>query len=301
MLYSFLLSAAAIAPAPAQATVIASNGIWDLLLRFIWLPFLTPLIIWGIKRFYNTHVSVKEVKKPTDPDIQGFKTLYNSRIKEELRIDAEEILKYIGRQENNSVEHYLYLCKRNKRVVGFVKFMVSLQDKYLFLAYIAVDEHDEFAKKCGVEKMCKKMIRKYFKPLRATHFITEIEQGNGGKYYTSFAKLINRYAKSFKHEAYYIDVPYIQPYMPGENLSSTPEDFLSLIYIPYYNLENTVLSKEEFLKIVNFIYFNIYGPSCNSLKCDCTSYNCYLYELVENYRNDYSDYINLISLGGKSV
>lgn len=273
------------------------NSVITFLMEYFWLPLIIPLIIFVTKSIFDNALTVKEIKNVNDRDIEGFCNLYNSRIKDELRIDVEEILQFIGRNSNSNVKHHLLICKHKGNVVGFLKFMISNPEKYLFIAYIAIDNKNKQALNHGVEKMIRKTVRKYFKPKRASIMITEIEQGERGKYYTVLARLISRYAKRYKLNAYYIDCPYIQPQMPGEESNPTPEDFLSLIYVPYYNLENQVITKQDFLDIINFIYFGIYGPSCNSLMCDCKSYNQYLMNLVNEYRQSYSDYITLYPLG----
>lgn len=272
--------------------------ILKLILEYIWIPIGVPILIFVAKKIGESFLSVKEIKKATDKDAEGFRQLYNTRIKEELRIDAEEILKFVGRNSNSNVEHHLFVCKHKGGVVGFIKFMISKPTKYLFIAYIAVDKEDRQASDRGVEKMVRKIIRKYFKDSKAHFMITEIEQGPRGNYNTSLAKLIARYAKAFKFDAYYIDVPYIQPQMLGEESTPTEEDFLSLIFVPFYKMENGVISKTEFINIIEFIYFGIYGPSCNEVMCDCGSYNKYLIKLVEEYKRSFNDYISLIQLGG---
>lgn len=268
------------------------------ILEYIWVPVVVPLIIFLVYNFYKDLIYVKEIKKATDRDIESFKDLYNSRIKEGMRIEAEEILEFVDRQQNDNVEHHLFICKHNKKVVGFIKFMVSKLRKSIFIAYIAIDKDDKVAKECAVKKMINKVLKKYFNPQNAHLIITEIEQGPKGKYLTAFAKIIARYASDYKHDTYYVDAPYIQPKMPGEENQITQEDFMSLIYIPYYKVGNDVISKKEFIDIIEFIYYDIYGPSCNEVMCDCNKYNTYLGELIKDYKKDCEEYIDLKKIGG---
>lgn len=269
-----------------------------LLLQFFWVPLIVPVIVFIVKYITKRILIIREIKKGTDKDINSFIELYNNRISQSLRIDVEAILRFVGREQKTDVTHHLLICKHSGKVVGFMKFMVSKPQKCIFIAYIAKDKTDSVANEKAVTKMLLRVMRKYFKHKYADRIITEIEQGDKGEYNTSLAKIISRYAKAFKFTAYFIDVPYIQPKMPGEESFVTSEDLMSLIYVPIKPLDNNVLSKNSLIQLIEFIYFEIYGPSCNEVMCDCISYNKYLGEIIKTYKSDFDDYINLIPLGG---
>ena len=273
-------------------------NIGKILLQYIWAPLLVIAIAWCCKKIRKSYLYVKEIKKPTDPDIEGFKDLYSVRIKDDMRIEAEEILKFIGRRDETDVEHHLYICKRKGKVVGFIKFMISNTSKILFIAYIAVDKNDRVSNSCGMEKMLKKVAKKQFKKDKVLRIVTEIEQGEKGNYNTPLSKIIARYARAYNHDAFYVDVPYFQPNMPGDDSKATKENCMSLIYVPYYKVENKVIPKTELINIIEFIYFEIYSPCCNELKCDCGGYNLYLTNIIDKYKSDFPDYIDLVRLGG---
>ena len=284
----------------STATAVNASPIpeWiKLILQFIWVPIIVPIFVFLVKKITKNILTVKEITNATDQCIAGFIDLYKKRIKQDLRIDAETILAFIDKKNNDNVSHHLYICKHAGKVVGFVKFMVSHPKKSIFVAYIAIDQNDEIANKRGVNELLKKLVHKFFKPRCPNNIIVEIEQGKGGNYNTSLARTIRRYASAYNHDAYYIDAPYIQPKMPGENASITSEDFLSLIFIPYYKPENAVISKNDYIKIIEFIYFDVYGPSCNDVVCDCRAYNDYLSNLISMYKSDHNDYINLVKIG----
>lgn len=269
-----------------------------LALQFIWVPLIVPIIVFLVKYITKRILFVREIKKGTDKDINAFIDLYNNRISQALRIDVEEILKFVGRRQNSDVTHHLLICKHSSKVVGFIKFMVSKPKKCIFIAYIAKDKTDPVANEKAVTKMLNKVSRKYFNAKYADRIVTEIEQGEKGEYNTSLAKIISRYATAYKFTAYYMDIPYIQPKMPGEESFVTSEDLMSLIYVPLKRLDNNVLSKNSVIQIIEYLYFEIYGPSCNEVMCDCNKYNKYLGELIKAYQSDFDDYINLIPLGG---
>lgn len=130
-----------------------------MLLQFIWVPIIIPILFFIAKKLFRNALVVKEIKKKTDKDIAGFVSLYKKRIKESMRIDSEEILAFINRKNKTNVDHHLYVCKHDGKVVGFVKFMISKSRKGMFIAYIAVDHEDQQANKVGVQKLLKKMLR----------------------------------------------------------------------------------------------------------------------------------------------
>lgn len=96
-----------------------------------------------------------------------------------------------------------------------------------------------------------KIGKKIFNPKVATCIITEIEQGDNGAYRTPLSLLISRYAKMLGKTSYYIDLPYIQPQMPDDNNKAINDEFLSLLYIPYYSKENNYIAKANCSKLFN--------------------------------------------------
>ena len=250
-----------------------------------------PLII----IFLKSVLCVKEIKKGTAPEIEEFINLYNLRIKENLRICAEEILKFIERREGESVEHHLYVCKKLSKTVGFIKFMYSEQYKYVFIAYTAIDKEDPVARQYAFNLMLRKIYKKYLKKKKATMILTEIERGTNG--ITGLAKLISRHTKRFNKQSYIFDFDYLQPSMPDDEYGDVNEEILSLVYVPMYTMVNMRMSKNELLSILQTIYFEIYYPSCNEITaCDCNDYNLYLDSIMDMYKSVLPEYIDLIAI-----
>lgn len=268
-----------------------------LILEYLWIPIIVPILALLAKFVFSDKLLfIKEIKKVQDSDVEQFTQLYNARIDDSLRICVEEILGFVGEKPNNSIEHHLYICKKINKTVGFMKFMVSRELKYIFIAYVAIDKTDTTANTYGIKLLAKKLAKKFFNPKVATCIITEIEQGDNGAYRTPLSLLISRYAKMLGKTSYYIDLPYIQPQMPDDNNKAINDEFLSLLYIPYYSKENNYIAKSELLKIIQSIYFDIYGPSCNpALGCDCNAYYRHLEELLKLYQ-DGKDIIKIIPL-----
>ncbi len=267
----------------------------DMILKYLWVPIVVPLLILIIKFIVTDRLLwVKEIKKITDSDIESFINLYNNRIDNSMRICVEEILNFVGRNKNCIMQHHLFVCKKINKTVGFVKFMISKELKYIFIAYIAVDKDDRTANNYCIKKMVKKLSKKFFKPPIANSIIIETVQTNQEYYVSAMTKVVSRYASILKKNSYYIDIPYLQPNMPDEDYSKIDEKFLSLIYIPYYDLDNNIISKNELLKIIESIYMEIYSPSCNNVTCNCEKYNLYLKNLLEIYYEDFPEHIKLI-------
>lgn len=273
--------------------LLINDNIVTILLEFIWVPVILPLII----LFLKSVLHIKELKKGTDPEIEEFINLYNSRIKDNLRICAEEILQFLERREGEAVEHHLYVCKKLNKTVGFIKFMYSEQHKYIFIAYTAIDKEDPIARQYAFNLMIKKIYNKYLKKKKAIAIITEIERGTNGGYITGLAKLISRYTRGFKKNGYFLNFDYLQPSMPDDKYGNMDEEILSLVYIPMYSMANMRISKSELLVILESIYFEIYYPSCNEIaSCDCDDYNSYLESIMEIYKNDLPEYIELLPM-----
>ena len=265
----------------------------NLLLQYLWIPIVIPILFCVFKSF----LYVKEVKSSTSPEIEEFKSLYESRIKKNLQICVEEVLQFLGKHRNEAIEHHLYICKKFNKTIGFIKFMFSEQHKYIFIAYAAIDKKDSIAKKYAFSLMLKKIYKKYLKNKKATFVITEIERTSSNSYINGISKLISRYAKKIKKQCYILGFDYYQPSMPDNNFCGSKEEILSLVYIPMYTVANTIISKNILIEILQSIYFEIYYPSCNEItNCNCNYYNIYLDKIINDYKNSLPDYINLIAI-----
>ena len=269
----------------------------DILLNYIWIPLATIFVPVVFKMVGNRFLYIKEIKKKTSREINEFIDLYNTRIKSDVKICAEEIIYFINNTNDDDVEHHLYICKKFNKTVGFIKFMISATQKMIFIAYVGIDKKDKTANKYGFKFMIKKLSKKYFKSEVANCIVTEIERNPSGGYITSLSKLIARYSSDLKKQSFFIDFDYIQPNMPNNDFEKTNEQLLTLVYIPYHAKRNNIIPKENLLNILHTIYFDIYCPSCNEVSCcDCTQYNEYLEEIMSIYRNDLSENINLIKM-----
>ena len=85
--------------------------------------------------------------------------------------------------------------------------------------------------------------------------------------------------------------------MPDDEYGDVSEEILSLVYIPMYSMANMKMSKNELLSILQTIYFEIYYPSCNEIiACDCNDYSSYLESIMDIYKSDLPEYIDLIPI-----
>ena len=274
------------------------------IITLILIPIGVTIVSSGILAFFkwikptmvDNHLFVKEITKLNDKDINAFIQLYNRRINEEIRICAEQIVGFIDPNPLDEITHHLYVCKHSNEVVGFVKIIVSHKNNYLFIAYIAIDEHDSLAIKDGVHSMITKLIRKHLRGRnKVSNLFTEIERGSNNGYVTSLYKSIARRSRSFNFNAYVVDFDYIQPNMPDDSYQETNEKILSLIWIPCNESFQNSLSKTDVIKICKNIYEDIYLPSCNCSN-DCSSYVNYLDSLYARYENNLPPIINVIPM-----
>lgn len=267
-----------------------------LVLEYIWIPVLVPVLYLVCRKMCQHFMYVKEIKRKNDTDIADFSALYAERIRKELQIEVESIIQYVGRSAQNTIDHHLYICKKVGKTVGFIKFMISKQHKYLFIAYVAIDNTDKEANRRALSLMVKGLAKKFFKPKYVNCVVTEVAATKSGAK-SPMNLLVSRYAKSVGKKCYFIDFPYIQPKMPGENGDTIEDEFLNLLYIPFYQKENNCISKSELLKIIESIYYEIYAPCCDvATGDDCEKYNQYLSSIIDMYRTDAPDQVKLVPL-----
>ena len=271
--------------------------VWLILIEAIVTILLIPAIVWLIKYFiFDRHLHIKELLKITDKDIDGFKRLYNDRIPHKYRIDAEEIISYIGKHHSETeIKHLLLVCKSFNKVVAFVKFMSSLEPSFVFIAYIAIDKEHKSANEKAMQIMLKKIIKKYTKR-NSVYIVSEINKASNNSA-NAIARLFGRYAKALGKMAFILDFDYWQPKMPNELDSETDEDILALLIVPGIipEPEYQKFDKKKLMDIVSSIYYKIYLPSCNRLG-GCMAYEEYLNSIMSFYR-DIPEAINMIPAG----
>ena len=114
-------------------------------------------------KLISNRLIVKEITKISDKDINQFIDLYNQRISSDIRICAEQIVDFSSFGGNTDIKHHLYVCKDKDNVVAFVKLMTSTSKKYVFIAYIAIDDTDLLAIRSGVNLLINHTIKKHIK------------------------------------------------------------------------------------------------------------------------------------------
>jgi hypothetical protein len=171
--------------------------------------------------------------------------------------------------------------------------MLCFDPKYLFVAYIAVDNTNEQANNKAIPLLLKKMAKKYVKKHDIPFVFSEIKR-TAEIQNNSLAKNFARHSKSLGKKAYLLDFDYILPKMPNGLNEATDEEIMSLLVIPNHEIEFPKIEKEFLLKVIKSIYYKIYYPSCNSLG-GCERYEFYLDSLVKLY--DSTDlYVTMITL-----
>lgn len=274
------------------------------ILVYIIIPFgitIVSTILFAIFRWLKSKISkdrlkIKEIKSIADKDINGFIELYNNRIADNVRICAEQIVGFIDPDLSDKVFHHLYILKNKDKVVGFIKFMISKINDYLFIAYIAIDKSDCLAVNSGVKIMIDKVIKKYVSGRKGVKNIyTEIERGTNNGYITALSKAISRRINAYKLHAYILKFDYIQPNMPDDNYGKIKERILTLIWIPNYEISKKFITKRETINLCKMLYEDIYLPSCKCSNC-CDSYGKYLENICKTYNQNVNRRIELLPL-----
>jgi hypothetical protein len=246
-------------------------------------------------KLISNRLIVKEITKISDKDINQFIDLYNKRISSDIRICAEQIVDFSSFGGNTDIKHHLYVCKDKDNVVAFVKLMTSTSKKYVFIAYIAIDDTDLLAIRSGVNLLINHTIKKHIKKENNIQLFTEIERGSQNGYITRLSKVIARRSREFGYNAYFLKFDYIQPNMPDENYNNVNEHVLSLIWIPINKPKRNYLLKKEVIDICRNLYFDIYYPSCDCTNC-CDSYRAYLEKILKLYEKNLPKRIEIESL-----
>ncbi len=91
----------------------------------------------------QTSISIVMLKSERSKDLSQFVTLYNDLIEEAIRVDADEMIHWLSKDETTPRKHtycpYLLLAKQGGQVIGFLKMILLPKKKSAFIAYIGVD------------------------------------------------------------------------------------------------------------------------------------------------------------------
>lgn len=249
---------------------------------------------------YINQVSVKLIKDPNDSDIESFITLYEEIIDENIRITPDEIIKFIGNHtptDESMLCDYLFICKKEKEVIGFLKIIYCWNREYLFIAYLGSSKIKNQSSKIASNALLLhlvKYIKKNFKSCRAIFF--EVELSNiPSKRSKGLAKLrLFRYTtNNLKFPCYQVLFNYIQPEMPTDG-GATKEETNALLFIPlgYSLIRNDKISKNELLDFIDFIYLDIYGRVYDDNELNEVN-KMYLNDLLGKYKAELPEYIKI--------
>ena len=249
-------------------------------------------VLGGGKHLYNYQrkkTKCKLITKREDINLDDFILLYDEVIEDNTRISPEEILKFIGNHKQSDkikVCDYLYLCIKERKLIGFLKFIYCYKQNYLFIAYLGIDKKNGIARQeasIALYSKLKKMLKKKFKHCKGIFFEVESSRTKGG---VAKMRLFKNAANRNKFECYKIGINYIQPEMPTDKGSINPEK-AELLFIPLGANKNrhTTIHKELVLEYLTFIYKKIYGRVYDDKELNFL-YQNYLSELLNDYRNN---------------
>jgi len=245
-------------------------------------------------KLLQQQIFIKELHKSSDPDIDRFIDLYQEKVPESLRINTEEVWRFVICKEKRTenVQHYIFLAKTIRGVIGFIKVIYNVKLSYCFISYLAIRNENHIPHKC-VKLLVKKVYSFFVKKRKIAVVFSEVEK-NTINNKSTMAKLAARYAKEYKITTYQLELDYIQPKMPGFTYNEDKEKTLSLVYFPIYTPAREFEYKNTILQYIKSIYFDIYYPSCKCLSPIDNEYQYYLMNLINRYRGNYGDFITLI-------
>lgn len=245
---------------------------------------------------FTGRIVVKLVTKLDDPDIDDFILLYDKVIDENTRITPEEITRFIGCHtpaNGRTVCDYLFLCKKNGSLIGFLKAIYCVEKKTLFIAYLGIDKENEAARKEATLSLyykLQKLLKKELKDCKAVVF--EVETSKLTKSNAKL-RLFKNAAERLKFPCFRFDIDYFQPEMPSDAGSISKEQ-TALMFIPIGN--NSVIKREidkqTMLDYLDFIYTRIYARVYDDKELNQV-YKMYLDDLIKEYDKNLPDKIKL--------
>lgn len=248
------------------------------------------------KRF-KQRVIVKLVKNSNDTDLDDFILLYDDVIEENTRITPDEIMRFIGCHKPNkgiTICDYLFLCKKESVVIGFLKALYCVEKKILFIAYLGIHKGNEIARKqaaLSLYKKVKRLLKGKYKGCKSIIFeveTTQITKSNAK------LRLFKNAAQRYKFKCYRFDINYCQPEIPTDT-GYIPGEQTALMLIPFECEISTKLEidKETMISYLDFLYSKIYGRVYADTDLNQV-YKSYLNDLLNEYKQKLPEKIKLI-------
>lgn len=249
--------------------------------------------------FYNKfrkRIIVKLVKDKHDTDLDDFILLYDEIIEDNIRIAPEEIIKFIGCHKptpETTVCDYLFLCKKEGKVIGFLKTIYCVEKGILFIAYLGIDKQNEQARKQATFSLyykLRKLIKSKLKNCKAIIF--EVEASKLAKS-NAKQRLFKNAVERFSFPCFRFDIEYFQPEMPSDE-GSTQKEKTALLLVPLKKelSAKKEIDKQTMLDYLDFIYNKIYARTYDDRELNQV-YKMYLDDLIKEYERTLPDKIKL--------
>jgi hypothetical protein len=248
-------------------------------------------------RSFRQRIYVKLVTKKNDSDLDDFILLYDEVIEENTRITPEEILRFIGCHkpvENITVCDYLFLCKKERQVIGFLKAMYCIEKNMLFIAYLGIKKDSGVARKLAALRLYKKIRKLVISKHKGCKVVIFEVEGSKSTKSNAKLRLFKNAAERYGNKCYQFDINYLQPEIPSDKGSIQKEE-TALMFIPIdceFTL-NKYIDKTILLNYLDFIYNKIYSRVYidNDLN---QVYKSYLTDLLNEYVKTLPEKIRLI-------
>ena len=239
-----------------------------------------------VRRRYFSPVVVRRIKDPRNPDLPAALELYEQRIPDTQRFEAEDIVRWLS--EDKETDCFL-IAKFHKKVCGFCLFHYYPARGLGLFAYMVV------AKRPGIPAnevsnalmrrvsrfLNKRGNRLYFKGL-----VLEVEDPRrltGEQRRESLAR-VRRFctlASLGRFAIRAIDIAYKQPPLTHSETDLHQEELLLLLAAPTNGVK-TEIDKSTLVEIVDFIYLALYPEGYSADLEECERYK----DKCKNLRDD---------------
>jgi Domain of unknown function (DUF4062) len=248
----------------------------------------------GLRTSVSTHFSVNLITDCADPDIRSALDLYESRIPEDEKFEAPDIMRWLrdGQEERRlgvaGPRDYFIVAKLDDKVCGFTLLHYYPTVQLAFVAYLVAEkgvptDHGYISQRL-LEKVAWVFLNEeYLRPCKG--FLLEVDDParastpDEKRERLARIRLFSMLAGSLGFSLRALDIDYRQPLLwipePGQAGMEVP---MVLMYARKVAFEegNNRLAKPEVARLLEFVYKWLYPASFSELEDENRQYREYL-------------------------
>jgi len=239
-----------------------------------------------LRHAFQKTIRIKAIRNRSDPDLQAFLAIYETRIDSPFRVANDDIITWVGKSGRSSTsrEDLTLIAKHNDQPLAILKAIIGRREKLAFIAYLATTDPTKRSSvslsmvgRQGVAELTAWLSR-LLRRRRCIAVVFEVPSERGA----ARTRLFREYTTLHGLQCCRIEMAYWQPKMEPKERGT--EKKMTLIYVALAKGSGSLsCSLDEAVGILEFVYFTVYASTyaVRHNQEESREYNAYLRNLME--------------------